>query len=56
MDKPEDPVERESTHAWLVCPECGDIIDIKEVETLLLSIHQQNACPATRVIVGGDGD
>ena len=38
----------------LVCPECGELVSINHIEALLLSLHQQNACPATRVIVGYD--
>lgn len=36
------------------CPECGDFVEIKNVEAVLLSMHLQNACPATKPLVGYD--
>jgi len=36
-----------------MCPECGDIIELRDPGAFILSVHQQNACEVTRSVVGG---
>lgn len=36
--------EAESVTA--LCPECGELIEIKNIVNVLLMLHMQNTCPA----------
>jgi hypothetical protein len=28
----------------VMCPECGELVEIKDVQTLVLTLHQANEC------------
>jgi hypothetical protein len=35
----------------VLCVECGEVIEVKNVEALLLALHLTNACPSVGVVV-----
>ena len=34
----------------VLCPECGTIISVKDVQTLLLTLHQINDCDVSTIV------
>lgn len=34
-----------------LCPECGEIIEVADPRTLLITLHQVNACSEVRSLV-----
>lgn len=36
----------------VICAECGEVIEVKNVVALVLSLHLQNACEQMREVVG----
>jgi hypothetical protein len=37
----------------LICPECGDLIKIQDIRSLLLALHMMNSC-TVRVLLTSD--
>lgn len=56
MNEQPDPTskpERDPHEVHVLCENCGDIIVIKDVQSFLLALHIQNACPVTSGLLAG---
>ena len=42
---------RHAHHDHMICTECGTILEVKDVQALLLSLHQANDCDISALIV-----
>lgn len=49
----DDPAVRGAVSVELICPECGNLIEVKDPTALVRSLHLVNVCKATAEIVGG---
>lgn len=53
-----DPAYRTSeTGITIICPECGDLLEVHDPRSLILTLHQRNECPQTSGLFGhGSGE
>lgn len=40
------------TVTTIMCPECGQVIEVADPSALIRALHLVNACPATSQVVG----
>ena len=40
------------TAATVLCPECGELIEVKDVRAIIMTLHLQNNCPVMEVVFG----
>lgn len=49
-------VANETEPVTVLCPECGELIEIKDVAALIKTLHQMNICTVRHLLGKGDGE
>jgi hypothetical protein len=39
----------------VACPQCGELVEVKDPTALVLALHMQNACTVAELLVHHDG-